>query len=91
MKKLWSVLVIISFVFIGCGPANKNAKPNSIQRAEILSKNKYNITIGHSTWGKPVAFRLAEKHCTKSGKVAVYMGGIRQPGWDIVSTWQCKE
>ena len=91
MKKLLSVLVIISFVFIGCGPTNKNAKPNSIQRAEILSKNKYNITIGYSTWGKPIAFRLAEEHCAKLGQVAVYVGGTRQIGWDTVSTWQCKE
>ena len=91
MKKLLSVLVIISFVFIGCGAADKNAKPNSIQRAKILSQNNFSITIGHSTWGKPIAFRLAGEHCAKLGKIAVYMGGARQPGWDIVSTWQCKE
>ena len=91
MKKLLSVLVIISFVFIGCGPANQNAKPSSIQKAKILSQNKYSITIGHSTWGKPIAFRLAEEHCAKLGKIADYIGGARQPGWDIVSTWQCKE
>ena len=91
MKKLLSVLVIISFVFIGCGPANQNAKPNSVQKAKILSQNKYSITIGHSTWGKPIAFRRAEEHCAKLGKVAEHMGGTKQPGWDIVSTWQCKE
>jgi hypothetical protein len=72
-------LVASGCVFLllsGCafGPAGYNDEPNFIQRAEILSKNKYSITVDHSTWGKKIAFRFADQHCNSLGKTAVYVG-----------------
>jgi len=81
------------FVTLGCavGPASYNDEPNSIQRAEILSKNDRSITVEHSTWGKKIAFRYADEHCLALGKTAVYMGSSRQYGPDVISTWRCEE
>jgi len=74
----------------GCmGNATRDAKPNAIQRANIMSKNKVGITIEHSTWGKPIAFRLADEHCESMGKAAFYRGATGQYGPDVISSWQC--
>ncbi len=72
------------------GAASYNDKPNSIQRADIISKNKLGITIEHSTWGKKIAFRFADEHCASLGKVAVYKGASKQFGPDVISTWKCE-
>jgi len=73
------------------GPANYKDNPNAIQRAEILSKNDYGITIEHSTWGKKIAFRFADEHCNSIGKTAVYQSTSQQYGPDVISTWKCLE
>jgi hypothetical protein len=85
-------LVMVSVLVTGCaiGPADRNAEPNSIQRAKIISKNQYSIVVEHSEWGKPIAFRFAEEHCGSLGKVAVYQGGTMQIGPDITSAWKCQ-
>ena len=73
------------------GPAKPNAQPNPIQRAKILDKNELSITIEHSDWGKPIAFRLAREHCESLGKMAVYQSSSRQYGPDVISTWRCQK
>jgi hypothetical protein len=76
----------------GCiGPDSYIDQPNAIQRAEVLSKNDKSITIEHSTWGKKIAFRLADEHCRSLGKTAVYQGSSQQYGPDVISTWKCEE
>ena len=86
------VLGIVSLSLLaGClGPAAKNSKPNAIQRAKILSQGAKSITIEHSQWGKPIAFGMAEQHCSNIGKEAVYGGGSQQNGPDLISTWRCE-
>ena len=92
MVKLY-LLVGVAACLSGCafGAANYNDNPNSIQRAEILSKNELGITIEHSSWGKKIAFRFADEHCNSMGKVAVYKGSSQQYGPDVISTWECKK
>ena len=77
----------------GCalGPADYYGEPNSIQRAEILSKNELSITVEHSTWGKKIAFRFADEHCNSLGKTAVYISSSQQAGPDVISTWRCED
>lgn len=88
-KQLACALVLITMA--GClGPADRNASPNMIQRANILSSGSKSITIEHSQLGKPIAFRMAEAHCSNMGKEAVYGGGSRQYGPDLISTWSCQ-
>jgi hypothetical protein len=72
------------------GPADYSDQPNSIQRADILSKNKLGISVEHSTWGKKIAFRFADEHCSTYDKIAVYKGASKQYGPDVISTWECK-
>lgn len=91
MSKILTFAIICLFLFVGCGAANYNDTPNSIQRADLMSKNKYGITISHSTWGKKIAFRLADEHCDSLKKVAVYKSTAKQYGPDVISTWECKE
>ena len=91
MIKLISMSILAVIFFSGCGPANYNDTPNAIQRADIMSKNKYGITISHSTWGKKIAFRLADEHCSSFNKVAVYKSTAQQYGPDVISSWDCKE
>lgn len=75
----------------GCaGPAERTAQPNVLQRAKVLSQNQVGITVEHSEWGKPIAFRLADEHCATLQKVAVYRGGTMQIGPDMMSTWKCE-
>lgn len=91
---LWFVAIACVSLFVsGCafGPAGYNDEPNSIQRAEILSKNEHSITVEHSTWGKKIAFRYADQHCNSLGKTAVYMNSSQQYGPDVISTWRCEK
>ena len=89
-KALALGIVGLSFL-TGClGPAEKNSKPNAIQRATILSQGAKSITIEHSQWGKRIAFGMAEKHCSKINKETVYGGGSQQYGPDLISTWRCE-
>jgi hypothetical protein len=85
------MVVAMGVALAGCaGPADRNAQPNAIQRAKVLSSNDASITIEHSEWGRPIAFRLAEEHCAKAKKSAVYRGGVMQMGHDMTSTWRCE-
>ena len=90
MKRFLIVLGLVLTLPACVGPANKNDKPNGIQRASILSAGKKSITIEHSQWGKPIAFGMAEKHCDNSGKEAVYQGASQQYGPDAISSWICE-
>lgn len=92
MRVLNLVVVVSAAVLTGCvaGPADRNAQPNGIQRAKVLSQNSAGITIEHSEWGKPIAFRLADEHCAGLKKVATYRGGTMQIGPDMSSTWRCE-
>jgi hypothetical protein len=91
MRFVAASVVIPTFTLSGCvGPAARDAAPNPIQRAKVLSKNDLGITIEHSEWGKPIAFRLADDHCTSLKKAAVYRGGVMQLGPDISSSWRCE-
>lgn len=88
-----NVLILsCALALAGCafGPASRDSEPNSIQRAKILSQNDYGITIEHSEWGKTIAFRMADDHCGKLKKAAVYRGGTMQIGPDMMSTWRCE-
>ena len=86
-----TVVAISCTLLAGCvGSASRDAKPNMLQRAKVLSQNEYGITIEHSEWGKPIAFRLADEHCAKYKKVAVYRGGVMQIGPDMTSSWRCE-
>lgn len=91
MNRILTVSLIAAFTS-GCaiGPADYNDKPNSIQRAEVMSKNAKGITVEHSDWGKKIAFRLADEHCATQNKVATYLGSSSQYGPDVVSTWRCE-
>lgn len=84
------ILIFLIMLFAGCA-ANYNDKPNGIQRADVLSKNKYGITVEHSKWGKKIAFRFADEHCNSLGKVAVYQSTAKQYGPDVISSWKCEE
>ena len=89
MLKL-AMAISVSLLLTAClGHAPRDAEPNAIQRASILSKNPLGITIEHSTWGKPIAFRQADEHCASVGKLAIYLGATGQYGPDIISSWQC--
>ena len=88
-----SFILILSLILTlpGClGTASKNDKPNFLQRASLLSAGKKSITIEHSQKGKPIAFGMAEKHCDKFGKEAIYQGASQQHGPDIISSWRCE-
>jgi hypothetical protein len=91
MKNI-TIIAIASFILAGCavGPASRDAQPNAIQRAKILSQNEYGITIEHSEWGKLIAFRMADDHCGNLKKSATYRGGTMQLGPDMISTWRCE-
>lgn len=84
--------LLAAVVLAGCaaGAADRNAQPNAIQRAKVLSQNTAGIVIEHSEWGKPIAFRLADEHCSTLQKVATYRGGVMQIGPDMTSTWRCE-
>jgi hypothetical protein len=89
--KYITFLTLSTLLLSGCvGPASRNAEPNGIQRANILSKNEFGITIEHSEWGKPIAFRLADEHCAVFKKAATYRGGVMQIGPDMTSSWRCE-
>jgi hypothetical protein len=82
------ILFSIIMLFSACvGPASHNDSPNFLQRAEILSKNNKSITIEHSSWGKKIAFRIAQEHAESLGMTAVYKGSSQQYGPDVISTW----
>lgn len=90
-KLLHSIWLVPMLGLQACaGPADPNAQPNFIQRAKVLSKNQVGITIEHSEWGKPIAFRMADEHCASLGKGATYRGGVMQIGPDMTSTWRCE-
>jgi hypothetical protein len=81
----------VTLTLSGCvGPASRNSQPNAIQRATVLSQNNSGIAIEHSEWGKPIAFRMADDHCAKLKKSAVYLGGSMQLGPDMTSSWRCE-
>ena len=88
-----STCILVALLMQGCaiGPANYDDEPNRIQRVDVISKNKNGITIEHSTWGKKIAFRYADEHCTEQGKVATYLGASEQYGPDVISTWRCEK
>lgn len=88
MKKL-GLLLIIGMALVGCA-ADRGSQPNFIQRAKVLSQNEFGITIEHSEWGKPIAFRMADEHCAKVKRAAVYRGGVMQIGPDMTSVWRCE-
>jgi starvation-inducible outer membrane lipoprotein len=89
MRKFF--ILIVALLLTACvGPANYNDNPNSIQRADIVSKNEKGITVEHSTWGKKIAFRFADEHCKSLGKASVYLGASSQYGPDVISTWRCE-
>lgn len=92
MRMCVSVAAAVAAVLLaGCaGPADRNAQPNSIQRSKVLSQNEFGITIEHSEWGKPIAFRQADEHCATMKKAAVYRGGTMQIGPDMTSAWRCE-
>jgi hypothetical protein len=89
MKRL---LLFIAIFLSGCaaGPAEYDDDPNWIQRADVINKNNLGITIEHSSFGKKIAFRLADEHCATIGKLAVYKGASAQYGPDVISTWVCQ-
>jgi hypothetical protein len=90
MRVSLAIIISSTIVLVGCvGSASRDSEPNFIQRANVLSKNEYGITIEHSEWGKPIAFRLADEHCASMKKAAVYRGGIMQIGPDMTSSWHC--
>ena len=87
-KKITFLIPLLSFWLMGClGPANRDSSPNFLQRAEVLDRNSKSITIEHSSWGKKIAFRMAQEHADSLGKVAVYKGSSQQYGPDVISTW----
>jgi hypothetical protein len=93
MELLMKLFLLLTALFLsGCsvGPAEYHDDPNWIQRADIINKNKLGITIEHSTFGKKIAFRLADEHCGTFDKFAVYNGASVQYGPDVISTWVCK-
>jgi len=92
MRSLNLVVIVLASTQAGCavGPADRNAQPNAIQRAKVLSQNASSITVEHSEWGKPIAFRMADEHCATVKKVAVYRGGTMQIGPDMMSSWRCE-
>lgn len=89
---IFTVSVLFATILsAGCaGPADRNAEPNAIQRSKILSQNAFGITIEHSEWGKPIAFRQADEHCATMKKAAIYRGGTMQLGPDMTSSWRCE-
>lgn len=86
MKKLLMLMVVM---VVGCA-ADRNDSPDLVRRAKVLSANDLSISIEHSEFGKPIAFRLADEHCAKFHKSAVYVGGVYQTGPDMTSTWRCQ-
>jgi len=58
-NKIFIIIILVLTTSCAFSPANYNDEPNSIQRADIISKNNLGITIEHSTWGKKIAFRFA--------------------------------
>jgi len=89
----FGTIVFTIVLLSGClplGPAKPGQAPNSIQRSTILSANDRGITIEHSTWGKPIAFETADKHCASKGLQAVYQGASQQYSPDVISTWVCE-
>lgn len=90
MGELLKTLILIAMVAVLAGCAGRNAQPNLLQRANVLSQNSAGITIEHSQWGKPIAFRMADEHCAGMKKDAVYRGGNMQMGPDMVSSWRCE-
>lgn len=87
MKPLLALALVA--VLTGCA-ASRDSAPNMIQRAKVLSQNKNGITVEHSEWGKPIAFRMADEHCDKLNKSATYLGGTTQMGPNMASTWRCE-
>lgn len=91
IKFLKICAVVASVLLASCaGSASRDAEANFIQRAKVLSKNDAGITIEHSEWGKPIAFRMADDHCSLAKKSAVYRGGVMQIGPDMTSSWRCE-
>lgn len=83
-------LVLTGCLFLTACAASRDAEPNAIQRAKVLSKNEASIVVEHSEWGKPIAFRMADEHCASFKKSAVYRGGVMQLGPDMTSSWRCE-
>jgi hypothetical protein len=90
MKNIFVIFFLLLLTSCALGPANYKDSPNGLQRAEIISKNIKGITVEHSDWGKKIAFRFADEHCTSLGKVATYLGSSSQYGPDVISTWHCE-
>ncbi len=63
------ILIFFSLLLFSCKSSNYNDQPNRISRVDVLSKNKNQITISHSTRGKKIAFRFADEHCETFGKL----------------------
>ena len=89
MKPL--ILIFCSLLLFSCQSSDYNDQPNRISRVDVLSKNKNQITISHSTRGKKIAFRFADEHCETFGKIASWKGATQQFGPDIISTWRCED
>lgn len=90
IKFSFVILFILTFLSACVGPAKRDSTPNALQRASVLSQNEMGITIEHSEWGKPIAFRMADEHCATFKKSAVYRGGVIQLGPDMTSSWRCE-
>jgi hypothetical protein len=65
-----------------CEPRPRDAEPNLDQRAKILSMDEWGITIEYSTWGTPIALRMAYAHCASMKKAAMPQADVMQTGPD---------
>ena len=89
--KLALLLVSITLFLAGCVAAEYNGVPYAERRAVILSKNQSIILIEYNFWGKKLALRFANEHCSSMGKKAVLKGTSKQYSPYIVSSWRCVE
>lgn len=86
------IAAIVLAGVVGTMPAagpDKLPRSNPIARAKIMSQNELSITIRHSKFGEKTAYRWAEAHCAKLGRLAVPVNSAGRIG-DVTTTWRCE-
>ena len=95
MVRLATFTLVMGALVVGCStpPANYHDEPYSQigYVADVVTENEKSITIDHSSLAKRIAFRLADEHCERMNKVAVFQNsGKMAYGHIFTSVWTCQ-
>lgn len=89
LRQLLVGLAVLALAGSAAAQDAEKPKSNPLARVKVLSESERSISIKHSRWGEEAAFKWADTHCAKYGKVAVAAGGSPS-GTSTITTWRCE-